>query len=47
MGSFTFKKREGASRILVADDNPTLLHLVTTALRKDGYEVVAARLSGC
>lgn len=33
----------GASRILVADDDPAILRLVTAIVEKEGYVVVAAR----
>ena len=34
---------EGARRILVADDDPAILRLVTAIVEKEGYQVVAAR----
>ncbi|HEX8473176.1 MAG TPA: response regulator [Pyrinomonadaceae bacterium] len=32
-----------SGRILVADDDPAILRLVTTIVEKEGYQVVAAR----
>ena len=37
----TDKNKKG--RVLVADDDPAILRLVTTLLEKDGYAVVGAR----
>jgi CheY-like chemotaxis protein len=34
---------EGARRILVADDDPAILRLVTAIVEKEGYQVVTAR----
>jgi two-component system, OmpR family, response regulator VicR len=34
---------EQKGRVLVADDDPSILRLVTTILEKEGYTVVAAR----
>src|SRR5262252_7702337 len=34
---------EGANRILLADDDPAILRLVSTILEKDNYQVVTAR----
>lgn len=34
---------EGPERILVADDDPAILRLVTAIVEKEGYEVVPAR----
>ena len=39
--SSTDKNKKG--RVLVADDDPAILRLVTTLLEKDGYAVVGAR----
>jgi CheY-like chemotaxis protein len=36
-------KPKSHRRILVADDDPAILRLVTTILQREGYEVVAAR----
>jgi CheY-like chemotaxis protein len=35
--------KEGTRRILVADDDPAILRLVTTILEKENYSVVMAR----
>ena len=35
-----------SGRILVADDDPAILRLVTTLVEKEGYSVVAARDGG-
>ena len=37
------KDPKGSRRILVADDDPAILRLVTTILEKEGFTVVAAR----
>jgi DNA-binding response OmpR family regulator len=37
------KTGEGPRRILVADDDPAILRLVTTIAQKDGFEVLTAR----
>jgi two-component system sensor histidine kinase/response regulator len=37
------EKADDRKRILVADDDPAILRLVTTILEKDGYTVVPAR----
>jgi|SRR5215813_5680591 len=34
---------KGGNRILLADDDPAILRLVSTILEKDNYEVVTAR----
>jgi CheY-like chemotaxis protein len=34
---------ENSRRILVADDDPAILRLVTTIIQKEGYEVLTAR----
>jgi len=36
-------KQETPRRVLVADDDPVMRHLVTTALKQQEYEVVMAR----
>jgi CheY-like chemotaxis protein len=36
-------RSDARKRILVADDDPAILRLVTTILEKDGYSVVTAR----
>jgi CheY-like chemotaxis protein len=37
------KTDENSRRILVADDDPAILRLVTTIVQKEGYEVLTAR----
>jgi CheY-like chemotaxis protein len=37
------KRDRKASRVLVADDDPAILRLVTTLVEKEGYSVVTAR----
>ena len=37
------KQNENSRRILVADDDPAILRLVTTIVQKEGYEVLTAR----
>ncbi|MFN2481018.1 MAG: response regulator [Pyrinomonadaceae bacterium] len=37
------KNDKKASRVLVADDDPAILRLVTTLVEKEGYSVVTAR----
>ena len=37
---------QNSRRILVADDDPAILRLVTTLVEKEGYTVVAARDGG-
>jgi CheY-like chemotaxis protein len=37
------KDPKGSRRILVADDDPAILRLITTILEKEGFIVVAAR----
>ena len=37
------KQSENSRRILVADDDPAILRLVTTIVQKEGYEVLTAR----
>jgi len=37
---------QNSRRILVADDDPAILRLVTTLVEKEGYSVVAARDGG-
>ncbi|HEY0003706.1 MAG TPA: response regulator [Pyrinomonadaceae bacterium] len=39
----TKKTNEASRRILVADDDPAILRLVTAIVEKEGYVVVAAR----
>ena len=39
----TDKGSKASRRILVADDDPAILRLVTTVLEKDNYTVVTAR----
>ena len=36
-------EKNAKGRVLVADDDPAILRLVTTLLGKEGYEVVGAR----
>jgi CheY-like chemotaxis protein len=36
-------EKNAKGRVLVADDDPAILRLVTTLLAKEGYEVVGAR----
>lgn len=37
------RSNENSRRLLVADDDPAILRLVTAIVRKEGYEVVTAR----
>ena len=37
------KENDGKRRILVADDDPAILRLVSAILEKEGYSVVTAR----
>jgi CheY-like chemotaxis protein len=37
----TLQSNKGTRRILIADDDPVMRHLLTSLVRKEGYEVVA------
>lgn len=41
--SVSIENHEGPPRILVADDDPAILRLVTAIVEKEGYSVVPAR----
>ena len=36
-----------SARLVIADDSPTILALVTIAVKKDGYEPVTATKPSC
>lgn len=42
----TVKSEQNLRRVLVADDDPAILRLVTTLVEKEGYSVVTARDGG-